>query len=126
MRQLIFILFSILLSGLLSYLGSWWLIIFGPFIAGFILRSPKGEAFGLGFLSIFLLWGILIVFYLINGYEDITLRIAKLLPMGGNRMILIFITLFLGGLLGGLAALNAAQWRTIIFRRSAILIEDTE
>ena len=126
MRQLVFLVFSIILSALLSYIGSWWLVIIGPFLAAFILKSPAGEAFGLGFASIFLLWSIIGGIFLIKGHGDIATRMAMLLPMGGSRVLLISVTVLLGGLLGGLAALNAAQWRKILFRSTGLQIEGTE
>lgn len=111
MKQIVFILISIILSAVLTWLSPWYMIIVGPLLMGFLLKTRLFESFILGFLSIVFFWGTLISFYSLESNSDIFVRIAYLLPLNGSRTGIILTSLFIGGLLGGLAGLNGAFWR---------------
>ena len=60
-------------------------------------------------MGIFLLW--FVVAFWIDTTNDNILshKIAQLFPLGGSSMLLIFVTAFIGALVGGLAAMSGAS-----------------
>lgn len=111
MKYLIFLVISFFLSLLFTYIGPWWLIIIAPLALGFFLKLPRMHAFLMGGSSIILFWAVLFVIRVNVTGTAILERIAYLLPVNGSKGGLIFLTLLIGGLLGGLASLNGAFWR---------------
>ena len=111
MKYLIYIAISFVLTLLFTYVGPWWLIIIAPLLLGFFLKLTRMHAFLMGGASIILFWSALFIVRLNATGSAILERIAYLLPVNGSKFGLIFITLLIGGLLGGIASLNGAYWR---------------
>ncbi len=110
-KYLIFFVGTLIISTLLTYIGSWWLIIVGPMLFAFFLKIPYGKSFLAGAISIMLFWTSLMVMRSEVSGGQITEKIALLLPLHGSRTALCLVTLLVGGLIGGLAGLNGSYWR---------------
>lgn len=109
-KYIVFLIITVLLSALFTLVGPWWLIIIAPMILGFFFKLNMIQSFFIGSASIIIFWGLIFVLSSSSGtliYE----RVAYLLPINGSKVGLILITLMIGGLLGGIAALNGTFWR---------------
>ncbi|HQW11767.1 MAG TPA: hypothetical protein PK076_04940 [Saprospiraceae bacterium] len=115
MRYWIFFILSLILAVVFNIFGSWWMIVFGPFLASFFIKLRPSVSFTLGFIAIMLLWGVLQANFIFRGAGEITGKVASILPFLGSKVLLVLFTLFLGGLLGGLSAICAAYWRRAFF-----------
>ncbi len=110
-------LISTILIAALSFLSQqflpWWSLVIIAFIIGWLMGLKGWASFLSGFLAIFLLWGIY-AFVLNQGNEGIlATRMANLLPLSGNPILLILVTAAIGGLVGGLGAATGSlgrQW----------------
>jgi hypothetical protein len=102
---------AIILMALLSYFTQsffpWWSIGVVCFVVSYLLKLPSGKAFMSGFLAIFLLWiGKAILIDQAN--DHILLNKIGVLFSHAPNALLIFITGFIGGLVGGMAAWSAS------------------
>lgn len=103
---------SILLTGLLSFACGiflpWWSIAIAAFIVALLLWQSPLMSFLSVFLGITLHWGILA--WVINSANQSLLaeKMVRLLGIGESSFLLILITAFIGGLVGGMAALTAS------------------
>lgn len=112
-------LIAILLTAFLGYVFPlfsfmpWWSFAVASFIVALVIHQKGFKAFLAGFIGLFLLWGGY-AFIIDTANEHIlSTRIANLLPLEGNYLLLIFITAFIAGLISGLAALTGSYTRTI-------------
>lgn len=83
----------------------WYSIAFVAFAFGYLLQSNANFLGGL--VAIALLWGIKIWMIESTASADLASKVASILPLK-EKWILIAITLFLGGLVGGFAALTGS------------------
>jgi hypothetical protein len=101
-----------LLTALLSFVGGiwlpWWEIAVAAFIVSAIIPQQRWDSFLSGSLGIFFLWGILAWWIDFKNSSILSQKIAQVLPLGGYSYLLILVTAFIGGLVGGLAALTAS------------------
>ena len=97
-----------ILAFLVGIYTPWWSIALVAFGVAFLVPQTHLNAFLSGFLGIFGLW--FIVAYVINSANNSILanRVGGLLGINNNAILLILITSFVGGLVGGLAALSAS------------------
>jgi hypothetical protein len=106
---------AILLTALLSFVGClwlpWWGIAIAAFIVSLIIPQQRWDSFLAGSLGIFFLWGILSWWIDFKNTGILSQKIAQVLPMGGSSYLLILFTAFIGGLVGGFAALTASYLR---------------
>lgn len=119
-KYIIYFLGSLILSWLLSFLGAWWMIIFGPFLLALLLKMKPLTAFLLGFVAIALLWGILFILFSAMGSGALVSLMSDLLNFGSGKALLIMLTLLIGGLTGGLAGITGTYWRQFLFPPQAI------
>ncbi len=71
------------------------------------------KAFTAAFVAIFILWCIL-AFMADNANEHIlSKKVAEILPLHGNYILLIILTGFVGGLLAGMGAITGSFLRKI-------------
>lgn len=106
---------TLLLTALLSFIAGlylpWWSIAIIAFLAALLIQPRVGVGFLAGFLGIFLLWGAL-SFWIDTANESIlSHKIAQLFPLGGSSLLLILVTAFVGGLVGGFAAMAGSSIR---------------
>ncbi len=76
------------------------------FVTGFSIRLKKSAVFFAPFLGIWLLW--IVYGYSVSSANSFTLstKIANLLPLGGNVILLTLITGIIGGLAAGAAGIT--------------------
>jgi len=103
---------SIILTGLLAfvidlYLPWWGIAIAAFFVAALIHQQPRYSYLS-GFLGIFILWFLLAWLIDIKNQSILSKKIALLLPLGGSVFLLMLITSFIGGIVGGLGALSGS------------------
>lgn len=107
MKTLIALIFTAILSLVLGRFLPWWSIAIAAFAISLFIRQSGISAFLAGFLGIFAAWG-LYAFWIDRANESIlSQRVAGLLPLDGNAILLILVTGIIGGIVGGMAALSA-------------------
>jgi hypothetical protein len=103
---------AILLTGLLAFIAGlfmpWWGITVASFVVALVVQQRSVNALFSGFLGVFLLWAGLAWWIDMKNNSVLSVKIASILPFGGNSLILIFVTGFIAGLVGGLAALSGS------------------
>lgn len=105
------------LTGFLAYVIGlftnlpWWSFVFTSFVVAMAVHQKPGKAFLSGFMGLFILWGLLAILKDNPNEHILSTKVAKLLPLGGSYILLIFITAFLGGLVSGLAAVSGSTFR---------------
>jgi hypothetical protein len=108
---------AILLTALLAFAESlffpWWSIAIASFIVAIFIHQKPWKAFVAGFLGLFLLWGLQSALIDVKNEHILTTKVAAILPLGGNGLLLIIITAFIGGLVGGLGALTGSFTKRI-------------
>lgn len=127
---------SLLLTAIFAYaLGlylDWWSIAIAAFIVAVCIPQPPLKALLAGAFGIALLWAGYSLF--LNGRNDglLATKIAFVLPLRGNALLLIFVTAFIGGAVGGLAALSGSYLRraparkVVANRKGDITLEKAE
>jgi hypothetical protein len=106
---------SILLTALLSFVAGlylpWWSVALAAFASCVLIQSAPWKSFLAGFLGVFLLWGALASIIDSKNNHILSQKIAQLFPLGGSSVLLILVTAFIGGLVGGFAGLTASYVR---------------
>lgn len=104
-----------LLTFLLSFIAGlylpWWSVAIVAFLAALLLQPKIGLGFLAGFLGIFLLWATVAFWIDTNNESILSHKIALLFPLGGSSLLLILVTAFVGGLVGGFAAMAGSSIR---------------
>lgn len=104
-----------LLTALLSFIASlwfdWWIIAVVSFLVALLIQQGLGMAFLSGFLGVFLLWTALALWIDVQNKGLLSHKIAELLPLGGNSILLLCITGIVGGLVAGFAAMSGSSLR---------------
>ncbi len=102
-------LLAALIIALLSFVAGlylpWWTIAIAAFITILFIPMRSGKAFLAGFSGVFILWALLAYLIDIKNEHILSGKIADLFQLGGSSLILIFVTAFIGGLVGGLGAI---------------------
>jgi len=109
----------IVIFGTLFELAGWWyLMLLAGGLGGFIMKRSALASLVIGFIGITLVWsGFFIYFMMIGPLLEFTALIGTILGSIFAEMpnILIVITIVIGGLLGGLGALNGTYIARIIY-----------
>jgi hypothetical protein len=113
MRLLVAILLTSLLSFVAGLFFPWWSLAIAAFLVAVIVQQRSGKAFLAGFLGVFLLWGLLAFIIDTRNEGYLSARIAELLPLGGKALLLILVTAFIGGLVGGFGAMTGSFLRSV-------------
>jgi hypothetical protein len=109
---------SILLSALLAYAVGiygnlpWWSFVVTNFIIAFTIPIKPAQSFSAGALGVGSLWAGLAFGIDAANNHILSTKVAKILPMGGSYLLLIFMTFAIGALLGGLASLTGSFLRS--------------
>jgi hypothetical protein len=109
---------SILLSALLAYAVGiygnlpWWSFVVTNFIIAFTIPIKPAQSFSAGALGVGSLWAGLAFGIDTANNHILSTKVAKILPMGGSYLLLIFMTFAIGALLGGLASLTGSFLRS--------------
>jgi hypothetical protein len=106
-----------ILTALLSFIAGifiplWWFFAIVALFVALLIQQKSGKAFFAGFLGLFILWLVLVLW--MDGGNDgvLTAKIASLLPLGGSKAALIVVTAFIAGLIAGFAALSGSYLRS--------------
>ena len=107
-------LLSVILIAVLSALAEqwlpWWAIAVVSFMVAFVANQRPGKAFLMGFLGIAIFWLVDCIMHDIANEHILSTRMAALFHLP-NYALFIVVTLFIGGLVGGLSAWAGALLR---------------
>ena len=98
------------IAGILSF-SPWWGFAVTTLLVALLVHQKAGKAFLSGFLGIFLLWAGLAYWMDQQNNGILSQRIAQILPLNGNSLLLILITGVVGGLVAGFAAMSGSYLR---------------
>lgn len=109
---------SVLSVAIVSFLCGlylpWWSVAIPAFFTGLLMPQQGMRNFLSGFLGVFLLW-LGLTLWIDSANEGVlALRMAQILPVGGQVVYLHVLTAFLGGMLGGLASLSGKYLRSLV------------
>jgi hypothetical protein len=111
MKFLITTLLIFLLAFIAGLYLPWWSIAIVAFVAALLMQPKIGFGFLAGFIGIFLLWASIAFWIDVNNESILSRKVALLFPLGGSSLLLIVVTAFLGGLVGGFAAMAGSSIR---------------
>ncbi len=94
----------------------WYSIAIMPFLVGAFFSGKARGAFFAGFLAIALLWGTLAMMIHYQSGGVLSIRIAELFKVG-SPALLILLTAFTGGLVGGLWGWTGYALRSLFVKR---------
>ena len=106
MKTLVSIILVAVLAFVLGNFLPWWSIAIAAFAVSLLIRQLPFAAFIAGFLGIGLLWAVQASLIDSANESILSTRVASLLPLQGNPVLLISFTALLGAIIGGLAALS--------------------
>lgn len=97
-------------AGILSF-SPWWGFAVTTLLIALLVHQKAGKAFLSGFLGIFLLWAGLAYWMDDQNNGILSHKIAQILPLNGNSLLLILVTGVVGGLVAGFAAMSGSFLR---------------
>ncbi len=86
----------------------WWSIAIVAFLVALLMKQNIGAGFLAGFAGIFIMWALYATVIDVKNDNFLSHQIAKLLPLGGSSILLVFVTALVGGLVGGFAAMTGS------------------
>lgn len=104
------------LAIILGYFLDWWTVAIAAFIGGAMFGKTSGETFAKGTAAISTLWLLMVWYHHFSTQGILSNKIAQILPVGGNVGLLIAVTVFIGGLVGGWGAMSGFLVRNL-FRK---------
>ena len=110
-------LIALILTALLSfiagiYINLWWFFAIIALLVALLVHQRAGKAFLAGFLGLFILWFVLTFWIDSANNSVLSIKIASLLPLGGSKWALMFVTALIGGLIAGFAAMSGSYLRS--------------
>jgi len=106
---------SLFLMALLSFsfciFLPWWSIAIACFVVAICIPQKNWVSFIAGFISLFLLWYGLSFWMSFQNGHILANRISKFILLQENSFLLVFITAFIGGIVGGFSALSGTLIR---------------
>ncbi len=115
-RTLLNFIATILLALILSQFFPWWSVMIAAFVTSLFLNLDRMAVFFVPFVAIFLFWAVY-AFWLGNSNDFVlSKKIAVLLPLGGNVLLLILVTGLIGGFAAGVAAIFGKQCSLLVKR----------
>jgi len=91
----------------------WWTLIIPAILLGATLFDRSVAAFLIGFASLFAAWLVQVLYINIANESILSGRIADMLGVGQSWLV-ILITAFIGGLIGGIGTLLGSQIRQLL------------
>ena len=110
MRFLLSVILIILLSALAEYFLPWWSVAVVAFLVSAFIAQKPGKAFLAGFSGIAIFWLLACLVKDMANDHILSTRMAALFHLP-NYGLFIVVTVFIGGLVGGLAAWSGALLR---------------
>jgi len=106
---------SMLLMMLLSFAAClyfpWWSIAIVSFVISFVFPSRYGISFLKGFLALFILWFGICFWLSFKNSHILAEKISLLILNVSSPFLLVLLTAFIGGLVGGFGSLSGALLR---------------
>lgn len=104
---MLFTFLIILCAFIFNLVLPWWSVAIPGIVLGYMFDKSPAASFGMGFLGVFLLWGVQAgwTHYANNGI--LGNRIAEMLSIG-SPLLLILATAIIGGLVSGLAVMTGS------------------
>jgi len=106
----------VMLAFVMGYFFEWWTVAIAAFIGGAIFGKASGETFAKGMTGVATLWLLMVWYHHFSTQGILSNKIAQILPVGGNVGVLIAVTVFIGGLVGGWGAMSGFLVRNL-FRK---------
>jgi len=107
---------AIILTALLAFISGlffpWWCIAVTSLLVAVLVHQKAGKAFLAGFLGVFILWAGIAIWIDMKNNGVLSKKIALVLPLGGNAILLILVTGLVGGLVAGFAAMSGSFLRS--------------
>ena len=104
-----------ILTALLAFISGlflpWWGMAITSLLVAVLVHQKAGKAFLAGLLGVFILWAGLAWWIDMKNNGVLSEKIASVLPLGGNAVLLILVTGFIGGLVAGMAAMSGSFLR---------------
>lgn len=104
-----------ILTAILAFISGlflpWWGIAITSLLVAVLVHQKAGKAFLAGLLGVFLLWAGLAWWIDMKNNGILSKKIATILPLGGNTILLILVTGLIGGLIAGFAAMSGSFLR---------------
>ncbi|HVZ56389.1 MAG TPA: hypothetical protein VG870_07000 [Chitinophagaceae bacterium] len=111
------LLLSIVITALLAFVAGvympWWSLAVVSFLVAVLVHQTPARAFVGGFVGLFLLWGALAWWIDSKNQSLLSKKIASILPLGGDPVLLILVTALIAGLVAGMAALSGSFLRKV-------------
>lgn len=111
MKLLLSILLIIALGFIAGIYLPWWSIAIVSFGVALFIPLSISRGFLAGFLGIFLLWAGIATWIDIKSDSILTQKISALFSLGGSALLMILVAAFIGGLVGGFAAMAGSSLR---------------
>ncbi|MBS1576347.1 MAG: hypothetical protein JST09_13670 [Bacteroidetes bacterium] len=108
MRFFVATILTIAFSFFAGLIMPWWSIALVAFVVALVIRQSPLKSLLSGFFALFILWGLLAWWIDLKNQGILSKKIAMVLPLGGNAILLIVITAIIGAIVAGLAALTAS------------------
>ncbi|MFB9845356.1 hypothetical protein [Mucilaginibacter ginsenosidivorans] len=100
----------LILTIICSYFLPWWFLAVIAFATAWFFRKNPGISFFAGFSGVFIAWTILALVKSVPNDNILATRVAHLFQLP-NWWLLLIVTGFIGGLVGGMSALSATLIR---------------
>ena len=104
----------LILSLASGFLSPWWIVAIAAFVPALFTGKTPGVSFWSGFGAVFIAWAILALFKSIPNQHILASRVVQLFPLPNNWIWLLLVTAFIGGLVGGMAALSGTLLKRAI------------
>ena len=112
MRFLVAVILTALLAFVAGLFLPWWSLAIAALFVAVIVRQSAGRSFLSGFFGLFLLWIALAWWIDMKNGGILSKKIASLLPLGGNTLLLLLVTGAVSGLVAGFAAMSGSYLRS--------------
>ena len=110
MRFLLSVILIAILSAVAEYFMPWWMMAVVTFIIAVFIGQKPGRSFLMGFSGIALFWLLAALLHDVPNDHILSTRMAALFHLP-NYGLFIVVSVFIGGLIGGLSALAGALIR---------------
>ncbi len=104
-----------ILTALLAFISGlflpWWGIAITSLLVALLVHQKAGKAFLAGMLGVFILWAGMAWWIDMKNNGVLSKKVASVLPLGGNAILLIILTGIIGGLVAGMAAMSGSFLR---------------
>jgi hypothetical protein len=112
---------SVLLIAVLSFLAGlflpWWSIAIVAFLVALLIPQRIGYAFLSGLAGVFIFWAVHESWIDIKNGSRLSYKMAELFHLGGSSFLLIVVSAFIGGIVGGFAAMSGSSLRPLRRKR---------